>query len=62
MMPYKTTDDLATRVEARVRAEWPGTHITQARGLIEAPEIRDGGSTDALVKLMARIIREEASA
>jgi hypothetical protein len=51
--------DLASRVEARIRAEWPGVHITPLRGLVEAPEIREGGSTDALVKLAAHIIRTE---
>lgn len=59
MMPYRSSDELATRVEARVRSEWPGTHTTGHRGLLEAPEIREGGATDALVLLMARIIREE---
>lgn len=53
--------DLAERVEARVRAEWPGIHTTALRGIIEVPPIRDGGATDALVKFLAQIVRDESS-
>lgn len=51
--------DLAARIEARLRAEWPGEHYTDLRGRITVPPIREGGATDALVKFAAFVIREE---
>jgi len=50
---------LAERVEARIRAEWPGTHQTPLRGEVYIPAIREGGATDTLVKLVASIIEQE---
>lgn len=52
-------DDLATRVETRLREEWPGTYIPKR--LSFAPPIREDGATDTFVKLAARIIREEVA-
>lgn len=54
-----SNEDLAARVEARLRDEWPGTYVPLRMGII--PPIRDGGATDTFVKLAARIIREEVA-
>lgn len=51
--------DLASRVEKRVREEWPGEQYVALRGQSNIPPIREGGLTDALIKLMAEIIRDE---
>lgn len=51
--------DLADRVEARIRKEWPGEHETELRGKFLIPPIKSGGATDLLVLTMTEIIREE---
>lgn len=51
-------DEIAARIDARVRQEWPGTHAP-ARKLFIAPEVQDGGVTDTLLKFVRRIAEEE---
>jgi len=58
-MPYRETDPLATRIEARLRAEWPGTTV-MGRGTAPST-IRENGMTDTLIKLAVRLVREEES-
>lgn len=52
--------DLATRVEERIRAEWPGTQVDRKGVPFVAPNIREGGTTDAFVNLVAQIVSEES--
>ncbi|MCU1437201.1 MAG: hypothetical protein JWP66_288 [Naasia sp.] len=53
-----TPDELAARIEARVRREWPGAHAT-GRSEFIAPEVRDGGVTDTLLKFVRRVAADE---
>lgn len=54
----RTTEQRLAMAEARVRKEWPGTHIAE-RGAFVAPIIREGGATDALLKMTMKIVAEE---
>lgn len=49
---------LSERVEARIRAEWPGTHIPRRMAYVP-DHIDEGGATDTLIKLAAIIIADE---
>ncbi|MGG7450587.1 hypothetical protein ACQ3HE_06820 [Plantibacter auratus] len=50
--------NLSERVESRLRAEWPGTHIPLR--MAHAPsKVTAGGATDTMIKLAARIVAEE---
>ena len=53
--------EVAERVEARIRAEWPGMLITPRGELFLAPQIEPGGVTDAFVAFVAAIVAEEAA-
>ena len=53
--------ELAERVEARIRAEWPGLVMTARGGVFIAPEIQPGGVTDGFVTFVAAIVAEEAA-
>ncbi|HEY8590143.1 MAG TPA: hypothetical protein VIL55_11385 [Naasia sp.] len=53
-----TPDEIAARIDARVRQEWPGTHAARRTDFI-APEVREGGVTDTLLKLVRRVTEEE---
>ena len=53
--------EVAERVEARIRAEWPKTVVYKDGGLYTPPAVREGGVTDTLIKLVARIVAEEAA-
>lgn len=50
---------LSDRVEARIRAEWPGDRSTDRHGLSVVPPVRPGGLTDSLIILAAQIVAEE---
>lgn len=56
-----TPSTLAARVDARLRAEWPGTRRTDRRGDTDVPPVTPGGLTDALILLAARVAEEEAA-
>lgn len=53
-------EKLAKQVEARLRSEWPGTHVP-ARYATAPETISPGGATDTLIKLATRIVKEEAT-
>lgn len=55
------TTELSNRVERRIRAEWPGTRVLPNGGVHTYPEVREGGSTDAIIKLMVEIIDAESA-
>lgn len=55
-----TNEDLAERVEARLRDEWPGTPIPLRYGVAPST-IRDDGATDTIIKLATRIVAEESA-
>ena len=57
-MTIETVETIEQYVDRRLRAEWPGTHSTPVLGIFAAPEIREGGATDLLVKMAARIAGE----
>ena len=57
-MTIETVETIEQYVDRRLRAEWPGPHSTPVRGIFAAPEIREGGATDLLVKMAARIAGE----
>lgn len=42
-------------VEAIIKREWPGTRLIPAHGLVHVPEVREGGTTDELIKLAVGI-------
>jgi len=43
-------------VDRRLRSEWGGhQHFADSRGIFVAPEVREGGATDLLIKLAAKI-------
>lgn len=42
-------------VVAEIKAVWPGERIVPSRGLCRIPEVREGGLSDALIKLAAKI-------
>jgi hypothetical protein len=53
-----TPEEIAERIDARVRREWPGIRVSSRRTFI-APEIGDGGVTDTLLQLVRRVVQEE---
>lgn len=53
-----TPDEIAARIDARVRREWPGTHAARRVDFI-APEVREGGVTDTLLKFVRQVTAEE---
>ncbi|MCU1571524.1 MAG: hypothetical protein JWR33_2265 [Naasia sp.] len=53
-----TPEEIAARIDERVRREWPGTHAP-ARKLFIAPEVQEGGVTDTLLRFVQRIVEEE---
>lgn len=58
---FDKPQSLAERVDSRLRAEWPGMHTTELRGLFEVAPIRAGGATDALLSLVRKIVEEEST-
>lgn len=52
---------IAERVEKRIRAEWPGLVFTRNGEPYVAPEVREGGATDAFIRFVAAIIEQEAA-
>lgn len=56
----KASLDLAARVEARLRDEWPG--VRTIRGTVRIiPQVEEGGATDTFIRLAAKIVAEEAA-
>ena len=53
-----TPEEIAERIDERIRREWPGTHVGSRSAFI-APQIGDGGVTDTLLRLVRRVIEEE---
>lgn len=45
-------------VEALIRQAWPGVREIPQRGLVTFPPVRDGGTTDALIKLAVELADE----
>lgn len=45
-------------IESAIRDQWPGYRSLPLRGAILIPQVRDGGATDALIKLAAKIADE----
>lgn len=50
--------EIAARIDARVRAEWPGSRVSTRLEFI-APQIGAGGVTDTLLKLVREIVEDE---
>lgn len=50
--------DLETRIVDRAKDEWVGVHVTPRKSFL-APPVRDGGASEALIKLTARIAVDE---
>jgi hypothetical protein len=53
-----TPEEIAERIDARIRREWPGMRVSSRKAFI-APEIGDGGVTDTLLQLVRRVVEEE---
>ena len=53
---------LSEVVRQRIQIEWPGTQITRDGRVFVAPEIRQGGATDALIAKICQIIDQEVEA
>jgi len=53
-----TAEEIAQRIDERVRREWPGTHVGSRTAFI-APRIGEGGVTDTLLKLVRQVIEDE---
>lgn len=49
---------LEKSIKERITAEWPGVIVTPKR-VYMAGEVREGGATEALIALAARIAVEE---
>lgn len=50
--------DVEKRIVDRAKEEWVGPHVTPRKTFL-APPVRDGGATEAVIKLTARIACEE---
>lgn len=44
-----------TIVEAAIRDQWPGSKYLPLRGYVQVPLVREGGLTEALIKLAVDI-------
>lgn len=50
--------DLEQRIVERTKDEWVGPHVTTKKTFL-APPVKDGGATDTLIRLTAKVAVDE---